>query len=91
MDLNTVLNIILNMVLNTVLNRVLNMYSKTVLNTVSNIVLNKVLNMFSGRNTSLISTKQFISFSFNITSFFKAHLRFYSKVFFHSYERFKLQ
>ena len=49
------------------------------------------LNTNSSQNTNLISTKQLMSFSFNITSFFKADLRFYSKVLFYSCERFKLQ
>ena len=53
-----------------------------VLNMVSNIVVNMVLNTNSRRNTNLISTKQFMSFSFYITSFFKARLRLYSKIFF---------
>ena len=48
----------------------------TILNRVLHTALNTVLNMNSNRNTNFISTKQFISFSFYITSFFKAYLRF---------------
>ena len=73
------------MVLNMILDMVLNM----VLNMDSNMVLNTVLIMNSSRNTNFFSTKQFISFSFYITSFFKAHLRSFSKIFFQSCERFK--
>ena len=68
-----------NMVLNTALNMVLTTVSNTVSNT------------NSSRNTNLISTKQFISFIFYITSFFKVRFRFFSKIFFHSCKRFKLQ
>ena len=86
MGSNTVLNTVLNAVLNTVLNTVFN----TVLNTGLNTAVKMVLNMKSSRHTNLISTKQFVSFSY-ITSFFIAHLRCFSKIFFHSCERFKLQ
>ena len=81
MDLNMVLNMVLTMVLSIVLNMILNM--------VFNRALNIVVNMNSSRNTNIVSTKQFISFSIYITSFLNAHLRFYSKVFFHSCECFK--
>ena len=74
-----ILYMISNMVLNMIFNIVLNMVFKT------------VLNMNSSRNTNLISTKQFISFSFHITSFCKGHLRYYPMVIFHSSECFKLQ
>ena len=67
-------------------NMVLNMVSNMVLN----MVLNMDLNMNSSRNNNLISSKQFISFSLYITSYFQGHLRFYSKVFFHLCECFKL-
>ena len=43
-----------------------------------------VSNTNSRRSTNLISAKQFISFSFYITCFFKARLRLYSEVFFRS-------
>ena len=52
------------------------MVLNTVLKTVLNMVVNTDLNMNSSRNTNLISTKQFISLSFYITSFFKAYLDF---------------
>ena len=74
--LNTVLNMVLNMVLNIVLNKISNMASSIVSNKVSNMVLNAVLNMFLSRNTNLVSTKQFISFSFYITSFSRLILDF---------------
>ena len=64
------------MVLITVLNTVLNMVLNMALNIVLNMVLNTDLNMNSSRNTNLISTKQFISFSFNITTFSRLILNF---------------
>ena len=69
MVLTMTLNMILNMVLNMVLRMALNMVLNLVLNMVLNMVLNLVLNMNSSRKTNLISTKQFISFSFYISSF----------------------
>ena len=84
---NTVWNMILNMGLNTVLNTVLN----TILNTVLNTILNMVLKLRLSRRSCRISLKSYTSFSFYIATFFKTRLRFYSKVFFHSCKRFKLQ
>ena len=89
--LNMILNLVLKMILNMVLNKVLNMVLTMILNMVLNMVLNFVLIINSSRNTNLISTKQFVCFSFYINSFFKARLRLYSKVFFHSCDRFELK
>ena len=63
---------VLNMVLNTALNMVFNTALSMVLNTVSN----TGSNTNSSRNTNLISTKQFISFSFYIISFSRLILDF---------------
>ena len=78
MVLNMALDMVLDMVLDAVLDMVLNMVLDMVLNMVLDMVLNMVLNTNSSGNTNLISSKQFISFSFYITSFFKARLSFYS-------------
>ena len=71
-DLNMVFNVIFNVVLNMIFSMVLNM----VLNMGLNMILNGVLNMNSSRNTNLISTKQFVSFNFYITSFSRLVLHF---------------
>ena len=66
-------------------------FEHCLLNTVLNLILNTVSNTNSSQNINLISSKQFIGFSFYITSSFKDRFRFFSKIFFHSCKRFKLK
>ena len=59
-----------------VLNMVFNMVLTMVLDMVLNTVLNMVSNTNASRNINLVSSKQFISFSFYITSFSRFVLAF---------------